>query len=144
MNHGLFCVINGAMLRIPRPLRNQIIEHLKAVYPEEGCGLAAGTNNLVSQIYPVENILHSQTAYEMEPLSQVQTMLIIERQAETLLAIYHSHPHGPPHPSETDIAQAYYPDSVYLIISLANFENPSIRGFQIVDGQATERSIIIE
>jgi len=123
---------------------NQMIDHLSAVYPEEGCGLAAGNNNLVSQIYPIENILHSQTAYEMDPLSQVKTMLAIETQANALLAIYHSHPHGPATPSETDIAQAYYPEAIYLIISLAEWDNPSFRGFHILEGTAVETNIIIE
>ena len=53
------------------------------------------------------------------------------------LAIYHSHPAGPPIPSQTDIAEAFYPDSVYIIISLAH-KPPSVRAFRIAGGVVTE------
>jgi proteasome lid subunit RPN8/RPN11 len=53
------------------------------------------------------------------------------------LGIFHSHPAGPPIPSATDIAQALYPDSVYVIIAL-NQSPPSVRGFRIVEGQVNE------
>ena len=53
------------------------------------------------------------------------------------LGIFHSHPAGPPGPSPTDIAQAAYPDSIYVVISLQNTP-PSVRAFRIVDGQVTE------
>jgi proteasome lid subunit RPN8/RPN11 len=53
------------------------------------------------------------------------------------LAIYHSHPAGPLIPSPTDIAEAFYPDSVYIIISLAQ-EPPSARAFRITGGVVTE------
>jgi proteasome lid subunit RPN8/RPN11 len=34
-----------------------------------------------------------------------------------LVGIYHSHPHGPDTPSDTDMHEAYYPDAFYLIWS---------------------------
>jgi len=54
---------------------------------------------------------------------------------ETLIAIYHSHPHGPPEPSSTDVARAYYPEAAHLIISLAELERPQAAAFRIVDGE---------
>jgi proteasome lid subunit RPN8/RPN11 len=39
----------------------------------------------------------------------------MEAQGLEMVGIYHSHPHGPDSPSPTDIAEAYYPDAVYLI-----------------------------
>jgi proteasome lid subunit RPN8/RPN11 len=132
------------MLQIPRPLVTQLIAHLQSVYPEEGCGLLAGSNGQVSQQYPIENILHSQTAYEMDALQQVNTMLAIEARDEALLAIYHSHPNSPAFPSETDIALAYYPEALSLIVSLTDRAAPIIRAFQIKDGLVFEVPLIIE
>ena len=106
------------MLYLSRPLYNQILHHLQTVYPQEGCGLIAGQNAKATAVYPIDNILKSTTAYEMDPLQQVQTMLAIENAGDELLAIYHSHPNGPATPSATDLALAFYPDTVALIISL--------------------------
>lgn len=60
--------------------------------------------------------------------------LAMEAHSEELIAIYHSHPQGPPHPSPTDIAQAYYPDAVQLIVSLQEQKRPLIRAFMIQNG----------
>jgi proteasome lid subunit RPN8/RPN11 len=132
------------MMWLARPLLNQILHHLQTVYPQEGCGLVAGLNNQATAIYPIDNILQSETAYEMEPLQQVKTMLAIEARGEDLCAIYHSHPHSPAFPSETDIALAYYPETVYLIISLQERDVPVVRGFLIVDGLVEEIEIVGE
>ncbi|NJN55191.1 MAG: M67 family metallopeptidase [Anaerolineae bacterium] len=132
------------MLHLSRPLAAQLLTHLESVYPEEGCGLVAGRAEQATHIYPIENILHSQTAYEMAALPQVETILAIEAAGDDLCAIYHSHPHSPATPSETDVALAYYPESLYLIVSLQDRARPVLRGFHIVDGMVTERRLYIE
>jgi [CysO sulfur-carrier protein]-S-L-cysteine hydrolase len=58
------------------------------------------------------------------------------------LGIFHSHPAGPAGPSPTDIAEAAYPDSIYVVISL-QIAPPGVRGFAIVDGQVAEVEIDI-
>jgi len=127
-----------------RPLFRQMIHHLQLQYPKEGCGLLAGRAGQATQIYPVDNILNSPSTYEMEPLQQIRALLAMEEQGDALAAIYHSHPQGPSTPSETDVALSYYPDAVYLIVSLTNFDEPEVRGFRIVDGRVTEILIIVE
>jgi proteasome lid subunit RPN8/RPN11 len=53
-----------------------------------------------------------------------------------LIAIFHSHPHGPAEPSKTDIERAYYPEVAHLIVSLAELERPQAVAFRILDGEA--------
>ncbi|RMG97334.1 MAG: M67 family peptidase [Chloroflexi bacterium] len=132
------------MLFIKRPIFNAIIAHAKTDYPLEACGLLAGTQNIAQAQYVVENIRRSPFAYEMDPLQQVRAFIDIEQKGWELLAIYHSHPKGPEFPSETDIEQAYYPETIYLIISLANYEMPVVRGYRINAGQITEVSIVVQ
>ena len=104
----------------------------------------AGRNGQATAVYPIENILHSPTAYEMAPLPQVETMLAIEARGDELCAIFHSHPHSPPYPSRTDVTLAFYPDATYLIVSLQDPQRPIMRGFRIVEGVVTETAVITE
>jgi proteasome lid subunit RPN8/RPN11 len=122
-------------------LVDELIAQARANYPEETCGLIAGRDGRAIRLHPIENIRHSPVAYEMDPLSQIRAMLAIENEGLEMLAIYHSHPAGPARPSPSDIAQAYYPESAHLIISLADRERPSLRGFMIAHGQVTEISL---
>lgn len=85
--------------------------------PEEVCGLLAGEINLVQQLFPVENELHSPVRYRMDPHGQWAAFQEIERRGMELLAIYHSHPLGPAVPSPTDLEEACYPDAVTFILS---------------------------
>jgi proteasome lid subunit RPN8/RPN11 len=59
-----------------------------------------------------------------------------------LVTIYHSRPHGPETPSPTGFAHAFYPESVYLMVSLATPDRPVIRGFRITDRRVRETGII--
>ena len=80
----------------------------------------------------------------MEPTQQIKSMLNIEAKGLTLLAIFHSHPHGPQTPSETDIAKAYYPEVVHLIISLRTRAKPVARAFTIIERQVNEIPFTLE
>lgn len=94
-----------------------MLDGITSLTPEEACGLLAGKGNLITQVFPVENILHSPTRYRMEPQQQLLTFQHIESLELELIAIYHSHPAGPAYPSPTDISEAYYPELAYIIIS---------------------------
>ncbi len=121
-------------LQLAPGLMEEMIAHAAAHYPEEACGLLGGDGSYAARLYPVENLLHSPVAYEMEPLQQVRAMLDIEAAGLELVAIYHSHPGGPARPSITDVAQAYYPDSAQVIVSLADPARPDVRAYTIRDG----------
>jgi proteasome lid subunit RPN8/RPN11 len=115
-----------------------MLAHLQDVYPLEGCGLLAGKASIVSRLYRIENILASPYRYEMDPRQQLQAFQELENAGMELLAIYHSHPAGPEEPSVTDIARAYYPNAVQIIVSLRKRAEPSVRAFTIVDGRVDE------
>lgn len=126
------------MLTIPKPLYNAMIQHLQDEYPLEACGLLAGKDGVVSRQYPIENILRSPVAYEMEPTQQIQAIIALEEAGLELAAIYHSHPQGPSAPSETDVALAYWPEAAYIIVSLQDRAAPQVRAFGILEGRVAE------
>jgi proteasome lid subunit RPN8/RPN11 len=122
-----------------------IIAHVHAERPHEACGLLAGEGGVVWKVYPAENILYSPVEYQMDPKRQVEIMLEIEAAGWELSGIYHSHPGGPPVPSPTDVARAYYPDSIYLILAPEDAAGEwRGRAFRIEAGRVREVVIQIE
>ena len=118
---------------LSQDLLDQITAHASACLPEEACGLIGGTADRAVIALPITNELHSPVRFRMDPLEQLQAFLQFESEGLDLLAIYHSHPNGPPHPSPTDIAEFLYPGALYLILS----PGPSgwqVREFEIQDG----------
>ena len=111
--------------------------------PEEACGLLAGQGENVQAVIPVTTALHSPVRYRMDPNEQLKAFLEIERQGWELLGIYHTHPHGPEKPSQTDIAEAYYPELVYVILS-GQAGDWLCQGFYIQGDQINDVVIEIE
>ena len=128
---------NASLTLSPAQLA-QMVEHVARHTPEEACGLLAGINGRVVQVYPVENELHSPVAYQMNAVQQVEAMIALEDAGWDLCGIFHSHPAGPPVPSRTDLAQSYYPDAVYLIFAPDGRGGWGVRGFSLADGRARE------
>jgi proteasome lid subunit RPN8/RPN11 len=118
----------------------QMLDHVSRMDPEEACGLAAGKDRLTMRIYPVENALHSTVRFRMEPQEQVDAILEMEELGWEMLAIFHSHPAGPPAPSPTDVAEVAFPDAVNLIWSKSDGAW-GCRGFLIQGNEVKEISI---
>jgi proteasome lid subunit RPN8/RPN11 len=93
----------------------KMLADVRARAPQEACGLVAGLENTCLAVYPLSNILHSPTSYQIDPQEQFDTFQLIEAKGWDLLAIYHSHPMGPPGLSPRDIAEAFYPQVIYLV-----------------------------
>ena len=54
-----------------------------------------------------------------------------------VLGFYHSHPHSAADPSPTDLAEATYPELLYVIVSLA-VKPADVRMYRLDSQQATE------
>jgi proteasome lid subunit RPN8/RPN11 len=102
-------------LRLARRRVEAMRAALEAALPEEGCGLLFGRGPCVERVVPIPNALHSTVRFRLEPRAQLAAMQEADEQGLELLAIYHSHPCGPDHPSATDIEEAAYPQAAYLI-----------------------------
>lgn len=107
-----------------------MVGHVQSVYPHEGCGFLGGVHGRGQQIYRITNEHHSSTSFFMNPVEQLQAWYALHRAGQTLLAIYHSHPHTAAYPSPTDQTSQTYPDVLQMIISLATFDQPQARVFR--------------
>jgi proteasome lid subunit RPN8/RPN11 len=125
-------------LRIPQAFADAIIDQARSEHPNEACGLLAGNDGEATKIYRLTNAERSPVIYRIEPREQLRVFNEIEESGLQLVAIYHSHTRSPAYPSATDVSQAYYPEAVYVIVSLRDQANPDLRGFEITDGKVTE------
>jgi len=120
--------------RITRPIVNQLLHHAQLSPDGEVCGLIGSRDGLPSHCYPVANIATTpRRLFAMDPAQQIAAMRDMRERGEALFAIYHSHPAGPSFPSATDLAQANYPKTLYLIISLQTRGVLEMQGF-LLDG----------
>jgi len=80
-------------------------------------------------LHPARNIAADpRRDYEVAP-ADLLVQFDWEDAGDALIAIYHSHPASPAYPSASDAWNAHYPDAVYLICSLADYDRPTIAGF---------------
>jgi proteasome lid subunit RPN8/RPN11 len=112
---------------------DEVIAHAKAAYPREGCGLISP-----SRFIPMTNIAESPSEFEMDPGELIETLRDLRNAGEDLIAIYHSHPHGPAVPSKMDVQRAFYPQAAHLIVSLADPQVPQTGAFRIVNGEVLD------
>jgi proteasome lid subunit RPN8/RPN11 len=124
--------------------RREIIEHARSGRPEEVCGLLAGRDGRVELVYRAVNKEHSPIRYEIEPKDLLRIFRDIEERDLELVGIYHSHTHTDAYPSPTDVRLAYYPETLYFLVSLMNEEHPTLRAYSIRDGAVDEQEILIE
>jgi proteasome lid subunit RPN8/RPN11 len=119
-----------------------MVEHAREEAPNECCGLIGGRDGEAVALYRAVNSEGSPLRYNLDPQDQFRIMSEMEEKGEELAAIYHSHTASPAYPSQTDINLATYPDAIYLIVSLAEGEEP-LRGFHIRDGEVREAELEI-
>ena len=131
------------MLKLNKIQTLALIKHSKKAHPKEACGLLAGQGSKVFKIYPVSNISKKPTRFLIKPEEQVKIMKEIEDLGLEMIGIYHSHTNKKAYPSDTDIKMAFYPEASYVIISLADKDNPEIKSFKIIEGSIKEEKIKI-
>ena len=134
------------MVRISRSLVDEIVANAKADLPNECCGMLTGQGGTVLKSYRMSNVEASPFRFSMDPGELVRVDTEAGDIGWDLIAIYHSHTGSEAYPSDTDVRIAggtaeLWPDVRYLLISLMDIENPSVRVFQISSGEVTEEPV---
>jgi proteasome lid subunit RPN8/RPN11 len=131
-------------VRVSREILAQMREEAAKTPARECCGLLAGRNGIIAEIFPARNAnANPATGYEIAPQELFQLMRKMRAQDLQLLGIYHSHPRGENRPSRSDIDQAFYPGTPYFILlPLPDAPHP-VRAFLIRDGEVTEMTVEI-
>jgi proteasome lid subunit RPN8/RPN11 len=125
-------------VKIDSAMVDEIVAHARDELPNECCGLIAAEDGRAVKLFRTSNAEASPVRYGLDPREQYRIMMEIERGGWMLGAIYHSHTRSPAYPSQTDVNLAFYPDALYLIVSLQDTDRPDLRAYRIVDGQIDE------
>ena len=136
-------------VQLPATIVQALIDHARSESPNEACGLiigdrSAGEGGSPLRFEPTRNVAASRYRYEIHPDDLYRLTVATDDADEVFWGIVHSHTHTPAVPSDTDIGLAYYPDALYLLVSLDEGEaerstaTPGIRAWRIVDGAVHE------
>jgi proteasome lid subunit RPN8/RPN11 len=127
-----------AAVTVSAELVAAIVEHARADDPNEACGLIVGDRPAADggralRFEPTRNKAASPYRYEIHPDDLLRLTIATDDADEVFWAIVHSHVRSPAYPSPTDVGLAFYPDALYVLVSLAE-EQPVLGAFRIVDG----------
>jgi proteasome lid subunit RPN8/RPN11 len=136
-----------AFVELRADMVQAMIDHARAEYPNEMCGLVVGDRPAAEggrplRWEPTRNRAASPFRYEIDSDDLLRLTIETEDADETFWAIVHSHTHSPPRPSPTDVGLAFYPDAVYLLVSLADDE-PALATWRIVEGEIHPVELIV-
>lgn len=136
-------------IELPAAIREQIVAAARADYPNEMAALIVGDapaadGGRALRFEAVRNKAASPYRYEIHPDDLLRLTIATDDAGEVFWGIVHSHTHTPAVPSPTDVGLAFYPDALYILISLSDTEAdaatgaPSLRAWRIVDGAVHE------
>ncbi len=116
--------------------------HAHREAPNECCGLLVGTNTLIDEAVPTRNVLAHPSRYQIDPQDHIAINRQLRGTGRSVQGAYHSHPHTPAVPSPRDLAEAHYPEFLWLIVSVTEAK-PDFRAYRIAAGAATEEPLVV-
>ncbi len=153
-----------ASVVLPTAIVRQLVDHARREDPNEACGLILGSapasdGGRALRFEPTRNAAASPYRYEIDSKDLLRLTIESDDRDEVFWAIVHSHTHSPARPSPTDVGLAFYPDALYILVSLADLgpdtvvpdpaaavpssPAPHVRGWRIVDHQVFEVALAV-
>lgn len=136
--------LEGQVFSIEKRYIDDMLSHALLESPNECCGILAGSDGRIEKLYRCTNAEKSPYRYNLEPKELLQIWREVEEKRWQFLGLYHSHTFSEAYPSPTDIRLAFWSDSLYFIVSLADQENPIVRAFRIAGGDVIEEPLEIK
>ena len=145
-----------AHAEIPARMLQELIDHARLEYPNEACGIVVGTavaaeGGRAVRFVPTRNAVASPYRYEIDPQALLRLTMETDDREEVFWGIVHSHVRTAARPSPTDVGLAFYPEALYILVSLADdgldaggdpaSPAPSVRAYRIVDSHVHEVEI---
>jgi proteasome lid subunit RPN8/RPN11 len=110
---------------VRRAVLDAVIAHARDAAPAECCGLLLGTIDAVIESRRARNLATDPNRFLIDPGDHIDARREARRRGVDVVGFYHSHPHSAAVPSERDLAEASYPDCLYLILGLVGEQTES-------------------
>ncbi len=137
-----------ATARMPRAMAAAIVGQARAEYPNEACGIVIGSGVVAEggealRYVACRNEAASPYRYVIDSQEALRLSIEADDADQEFWAIVHSHVRSPAVPSPTDVGLAFWPDALYILVSLADDQagpggEPSLRAWRIRDGASFE------
>jgi proteasome lid subunit RPN8/RPN11 len=121
---------------------DEALAHALEARPAECCGLLLGRGPAVMEIARVPNVAGDPNRFLLDPASHIAARRNARARGLDVVGFYHSHPRSAAVPSSTDVAEAAYPDHLYLIVGLMHAE-PEARLYRLREGRFIEAPFVI-
>jgi proteasome lid subunit RPN8/RPN11 len=106
------------------------VAHAREAAPGECCGLLLGAVEVIADIRRARNLATNLNRFLIDPKDHIDARREARSRGLDVVGFYHSHPYSEPVPSSTDLAEASYPDHLYLIVGLVG-EGPDVRLYRL-------------
>jgi proteasome lid subunit RPN8/RPN11 len=126
-------------VEVRREVVEQILAHARAEAPLECCGLLLGTPERVDVATAARNLRASPTRFEIDPADHFVAIRRARELGLEVVGAYHSHPASAAVPSPRDLAEASYPDFLYLIAGLPEAE---VKAYRLAGGNFRAVSLV--
>jgi len=90
--------------------------HAREVAPRECCGVLIGVTDRIMESVRARNLDEHPNRFQLDPRDHIAALRSARARHLDVVGFYHSHPHSPAYPSETDIAECGYAAALHLIV----------------------------
>ena len=130
-----------------KEILDAVRDHGRTRYPEECCGFLLGRldrdgRKVIVASQPAENVRpeNRERRYTIAPEDYLAADRDAQRKGLDVVGFYHSHPDHPARPSATDLAEATFPEYLYVITSVNKGEPGDLTAWTL----AADRSRFVE
>ena len=125
---------------LPRAVRDLVVAHARDAAPSECCGLLLGSETTIASAVRARNLSENPARFLIDPKDHIQARRDARAAGLDVVGFYHSHPQSAAVPSATDVAEAAYPDHLYLIVGLTG-ETADVRLYRFT-GETFELELV--
>jgi proteasome lid subunit RPN8/RPN11 len=128
------CVVRSGVLEA-------IVAHALDARPSECCGILLGKDDEIVEAVRTGNLAQSANRFLIDPGDHINVRRAARDRGLDVIGFYHSHPRSTGDPSATDLAEASYPDHLYLIVGLGS-SPPDARLYRLASNGFLELSLV--